>query len=232
MSQTNDPVAGGWYFYALRADTGIFTSYLNDYPKVGVWSDGWYMTANMFDQIGTGFGVRVWALNRSQMITGGALQEVHFDTCTDATCDALLPANYHGTTAPPAGAPNYMLSATPPDLLKMWKFHVDWVTPANSTFTGPTLLPISAFEPVTYQVPAAGHHAPPRHPQLSFDEPVAVSQHGLLRIAVGFAHRGRGRQGVRALVRSARTRRRHQCLSVRHLRAGRWQSPLDAQHRG
>ena len=84
--------------------TGIFTSYLNDYPKMGVWSDGWYMTANMFDQIGTGFGVRVWALNRSQMITGGALQEVHFDTCTDATCDALLPANYHGTTAPPAGA--------------------------------------------------------------------------------------------------------------------------------
>ncbi len=156
VSQTNDPVVGGWYFYALRADTGIFTSYLNDYPKMGVWSDGWYLTANMFDQIGTGFGVRVWALNRTQMIAGGALQEVHFDTCTDATCDALLPANYHGATAPPAGAPNYMLSATPPDLLKMWKFHVDWVTPASSTFTGPTLLPISAFEPVTYGVPQQG----------------------------------------------------------------------------
>ena len=38
----------------------------------------------------------------------------------------------------------------------MWKFHVDWTTPANSTFTGPTLLPVTAFEPVTYQVPQQG----------------------------------------------------------------------------
>ena len=156
VSQTSDPVSGGWYYYALRADTGMFTSYLNDYPKMSVWSDGWYLTANMFDQIGTGFGVRVWALNRSQMITGGALQEVHFDTCTDSTCDSLLSANFHGATAPPAGAPNYMLAAVAPDLLKLWKFHVDWTTPANSTFTGPTLLPVAAYEPVTYQVPQQG----------------------------------------------------------------------------
>ncbi len=29
--------------------------------------------------------------------------------------------------------------------LGIWKFHVDWTTPANTTFTGPTLLPVPAF---------------------------------------------------------------------------------------
>ena len=139
VSQTGDPVAGGWYFYALRADTGVFTGYLNDYPKLGVWSDGWYMTANMFqiNPPGNGFGVRTWALDRASMITGNpVLNEVHFDTCIGGVCDSLLPSNYRGAL-PPVGSPNYMLGAVAPASLVLFKFHVDWATPANSTFTGP-----------------------------------------------------------------------------------------------
>ena len=115
VSQTDDPVAGGWYFYALRADTEGFTGYLNDYPKLGVWSDGWYMSANMFQinppALGFG-GVRVWALDRTSMMSG-TLNEVHFDTCFGGVCDSLLPANYRGAL-PPAGAPNYFLGAVAP----------------------------------------------------------------------------------------------------------------------
>jgi hypothetical protein len=60
VSQSGDPVHGGWYFYALRADTGNFEFYLNDYPKLGVWHDGWYMTANMFERKNPfRFGVRM-----------------------------------------------------------------------------------------------------------------------------------------------------------------------------
>src|SRR5207247_5262995 len=29
--------------------------------------------------------------------------------------------------------------------LGVWKFHVDWTTPGNTTFAGPTLLPVAAF---------------------------------------------------------------------------------------
>src|SRR5207249_1512865 len=29
--------------------------------------------------------------------------------------------------------------------LQMWKFHVDWTTPANSTFIGPATIPVAAF---------------------------------------------------------------------------------------
>lgn len=145
VSQTSDPVTGGWYFYALPADTGDFTGYLNDYPKLGVWSDGWYMTANMFQMVapGTGFGVRLWALDRAAMISGGALREVHFD-CMDLDCASLLPANLRGALPPP-GSPAYFVSAIPPDHLNLWQFHVDWTTPGNSTLTGPVVLNVADF---------------------------------------------------------------------------------------
>ncbi len=29
--------------------------------------------------------------------------------------------------------------------LNLWKFHVDWTTPANTTLTGPTSIPVAAF---------------------------------------------------------------------------------------
>ncbi len=156
VSQTADPVSGGWYFYALRADTGGFVGYLNDYPKLGVWPDGWYMTANMFqiNPPGPGFGVRVWALDRTSMLAGGALNEVHFDLCTSAECGALLPSNLRGDL-PPAGSPNYMIATTPPDLLQLWEFDVDWTTPANSTFTGPVDIPVAPFV-IAQSVPQLG----------------------------------------------------------------------------
>jgi subtilisin-like proprotein convertase family protein len=37
--------------------------------------------------------------------------------------------------------------------LALWKFHVDWVTPANSTFTGPTTINVSAYTLPTSEVP-------------------------------------------------------------------------------
>src|SRR5207253_9619573 len=42
------------------------------------------------------------------------------------------------------GAPNVLLNfgSNP---LREWKFHVDWATPASSTFTGPTNIPVAVF---------------------------------------------------------------------------------------
>ena len=47
------------------------------------------------------------------------------------------PSDLDGATPPPAGAPNYLARAPARTLLHLWKFHVDWATPANSTLTGP-----------------------------------------------------------------------------------------------
>ncbi len=157
VSQTGDPVSGGWYFYALQADTGAFAGYLNDYPKLGVWPDGYYMATNMFQGSGSGFGVRLWGLNKTPLLTGGALQEVHFDLCTSGTCDSFLPSNQRGT-APPAGAPNYFMRVSGPgsNTAELYRFHADWATPGNSTLTGPISIPVAPSEMVSFGVPQQG----------------------------------------------------------------------------
>lgn len=145
VSQTGDPVVGGWYFYALQANTGYFANYWNDYPKLGVWADGWYMAANMFRASDNAWGgVRVWALDRASMIGGGALNEYHFE-CIDAACGSLLPANIRGSL-PPEGSPEYYTNIQFPSTVNIWQFHVDWATPANSTFTGPVALQVADFQ--------------------------------------------------------------------------------------
>jgi len=155
VSQTNDPVAGGWYFYAMQANTGTFATHFNDYPKLGVWPDAYYMSANMFQATGSGFGVRLWALDRASILAGGPLNEVHFDLCTDGSCGSFLPSNLRGTP-PPAGSPNYFMTAGAPDSLDIYEFHVDWTTPANSTLTGPTSVPVSPFVIQNDGVPQLG----------------------------------------------------------------------------
>ena len=50
----------------------------------------------------------------------------------------LLPSDLDGPTPPPAGAPNFLLELRHRTRCSLWKFHVDWTTPANSTLTGPT----------------------------------------------------------------------------------------------
>src|SRR4029453_9087981 len=39
---------------------------------------------------------------------------------------------------------NYFLSLGK-NALRLWKFHADFVTPANSTFTGPVEIPVASF---------------------------------------------------------------------------------------
>jgi hypothetical protein len=33
-----------------------------------------------------------------------------------------------------------------PDQLQLWRFHADWATPSASTFTGPFVMPVAAFD--------------------------------------------------------------------------------------
>ena len=156
VSQTGDPVAGGWYFYAMQANTGTFAgNYFNDYPKLGVWPNGYFMSANMFQAVGDGFGVRLWGINKTPLLTGSPLQEVHFDLCLDGSCGSFLPSNLRGPV-PPAGAPNYFATIAAPDGLDLFEFDADFVTPANSTLTGPVTVPIASFDGYNDDIPQQG----------------------------------------------------------------------------
>jgi len=134
VSKTGDPVSGGWNFYYLN-----FTDGLNDYPKLGIWPDGIYMAANMFDLVTSAYQLsRVWALNKEQMYAGDTnIQVVQFDAPSAEF--TLLPANARlQSGTPPVGTPNYFSTIwLYSNAISFYKFHVDWDRISTSTFTGP-----------------------------------------------------------------------------------------------
>lgn len=148
VSKTADPVSGGWWLYTMVADTAS----LNDYPKLGIWGDGIYMSANMFKRGRTYSGAEVWALNRDDLISGAALRSVAFKLGTSYF--SLLPANVKGAN-PPAGTPEYFMSDYGSNTsVKLWKFTVNWASPSSSTLTGPTTISVASFtRPSSNSVP-------------------------------------------------------------------------------
>lgn len=114
-----------------------------DYPKLGVWSDAYYASFNMFTA-NSFAGAQACAFNRSAMLAGAAASMVCFQNSTSVA--SLLPADRDGATAPPAGTPNFFVNYGT-NSLNLFRFHVDFATPANSTFTGPVNIPVASFSP-------------------------------------------------------------------------------------
>ena len=56
-----------------------------------------------------------------------------------------MPSDLDGAILPPAGSPNFQLTLAPPNALKLFKFHVDWTTPANTTLTGPITIAVPSY---------------------------------------------------------------------------------------
>ena len=132
--------------------TGTFNRYsfqysgFDDYPKMGVWSDAYYETFNMFNAAGTAFvGADACAFDRTKMLAGQAATQVCFQQ--GSSVGGLLPSDIDGNTAPPAGSPDYLVYFGTNNL-NLFKFHVNFTTPSSSTFTGPTVIPVTAFTPL------------------------------------------------------------------------------------
>ena len=138
VSQTPDPL-GQWYRYEYS-----FTNKMNDYPKFGVWPDGYYMTINQFTNAspnGEWAGAGVAVFERDKMLAGQAARMVYYDLFSvNSNFGGMLPSDLDGLMSPPAGAPNYLAEVddstwiSPTDALRIWNFHVDWTNTANSTF--------------------------------------------------------------------------------------------------
>ncbi|HEX9114556.1 MAG TPA: hypothetical protein VGA61_00685 [Anaerolineae bacterium] len=136
VSKSGDPVGGGWWLFALRADDAAHP-WLNDYPKLGVWTDGLYLTANEFANGATFSGVRVWAINRTEL-EAGVLNAQVFDLGT--TNFSLLPANLRGAP-PPAGSPFFLAAQdTAGFFYDVYTLRVNWSNPGLSVLAGPSLV--------------------------------------------------------------------------------------------
>jgi hypothetical protein len=138
VSQTSD-ATGAWNRYAFDYGTSF-----PDYPKMGVWPDAYYETFNIFN--GNSFaGAKLCAYDRAAMLSGAqALQQQCFQL--SSSFGGVLPADADGALAPPAGSPNYLLNFGT-NSLNLWKFHVDWAVPSNSSLTGPINIPVASFSP-------------------------------------------------------------------------------------
>ncbi len=137
VSTTSD-ATGTYNRYAFSYGTTQF----NDYPKLGVWPDGYYISYNIFNNGQTFAGSKVCALDRTAMLAGAAATQQCFQLSN--SFGGLLPSDLDGTTAPPAGSPNFFMNFGA-NSLNLWKFHVDFANSANTTFTGPTNIAVAAF---------------------------------------------------------------------------------------
>ncbi|MEI6455773.1 MAG: T9SS type A sorting domain-containing protein [bacterium] len=143
ISQTPDPT-GSWYRYQYQ-----FTD-MPDYPKFGIWKDGYYMSCNRFSAGATHYiGTGAAAFDRDKMLVGDPGAEIVYFTLPGSNdAYSLLPADCDGLF-PPAGTPNYFtyLFYQSSYYLGILEFNVNWETPGSSTFGNLTSLTVNSFDP-------------------------------------------------------------------------------------
>ncbi|HLN53789.1 MAG TPA: GEVED domain-containing protein [Prolixibacteraceae bacterium] len=135
VSQTNDPT-GAWYQYAYQ-----FAN-MPDYPKFGIWPDGYYFTINQFKaRSGYWVGGGVCVLDRTAMLNGNPNATMQFFNL-GGSFGSLLPADFDGVV-PPAGSPNYLAELTTSSL-RIWTADINWSSPSSSTLNYSNL-PVQSY---------------------------------------------------------------------------------------
>jgi hypothetical protein len=129
ISQGPDPIMDHWYVYTFRLGVS------NDYPKIGVWPDGYYMISQEgFDCC----SLDATVFDRANMLNGNPATFQRKSFASPPTI-IMLPGDLTGP--PPApGTPNFYVRPVDgglfggSDRIEIFEFHVDWGVPANTTF--------------------------------------------------------------------------------------------------
>ncbi len=125
VSQTDDPVVGGWYVYAFELPQ------FPDYPKLGLWPDGYYLSSV--------YNNRLYAtvFERSRMLTGEPARSAQFELpalgAPGVRDTRMLPADLDGDPPLP-GTPHYFVRtvddrqdpARPIDRIELYAFRADF----------------------------------------------------------------------------------------------------------
>ncbi|HEX5964695.1 MAG TPA: hypothetical protein VFY51_02150, partial [Pyrinomonadaceae bacterium] len=129
ISTTAD-ATGSYHRYDFHLGSNFF-----DYPHLSVWPDAYYMSMNVFNSTGTSYlGPQPFAFDRAKMLAG--LPATFITTGVGGSLEeTYLPADLDGATLPPAGAPATFIQWPGVGSYRIFHFHADFVTPANSSFT-------------------------------------------------------------------------------------------------
>lgn len=140
VSRTPNPVLNTWYLYEFQVP--VFP----DYPKVGVWPSGYFVSSYEGDTLGA------YAFDRARMLVGAPANYIRFaiDSLRGSVRDTrILPSDLDGP-APSIGTPNYFVrtvddaqdSSNPVDRIEIWAFQADFGQPFSTTF-----LPVQTITP-------------------------------------------------------------------------------------
>ena len=149
ISQTPNPAAGTWFLYFMSTGA-IFP----DYPKYGVWPDGYYVTTYESGNLG------IFVMDRANMLLGNAAGYIKWGTLnalgTATVRDTrILPADLDGPP-PASGTPAIFLRTVdnaqdPPtvnDRIEIYEAVVDWQALTFNVNLVSTLTP-AAFNTMT-----------------------------------------------------------------------------------
>jgi hypothetical protein len=147
VSTSPDPT-GTYNLYAVQHEP-TQTTWVGDYPKMALWTEpapggAYHLTVNLFNGPTLAFqGVRVFAFDRAAMLNGDPATAIAFTLTLAGVGDSysFVPANFRTGNTPPAGRDEMVLAIDSPSTggvtltqVHARFFHVDFVTPGNSTF--------------------------------------------------------------------------------------------------
>ncbi|WP_298316583.1 GEVED domain-containing protein [uncultured Aquimarina sp.] len=140
VSDGPNPVTSGWYVYNISG--------IQDYQKLSVWSDGYYITEN------TGGTNKLWALERDAMLAGDPnAQILGFNLPGIVTSGFFSPQALNvtdGNLPAPGGATIVYLqdnawNGVSVDHIKVWTADVNWNNPGSSTVSNPQEIVTTPF---------------------------------------------------------------------------------------
>lgn len=140
VSEGPDPINTAWNIYSITQ--------INDYQKLSVWSDGYYITDN------NGSDNKVWALERAAMLNGlpnAGIQGFNLPGIVTSGFFSPQVLSVSNDDLPAAGGATVIYlqddawAGVADDHLKLWTINVDWVVAANSTVSAATELAATPF---------------------------------------------------------------------------------------
>src|SRR3954453_8800299 len=139
VSVTGD-ATGAYYLYDFLTDGTNFV----DYPHIGVWPDGYYMTSHVFNAAGTAIvAARVSVFERDKMILGQGARLVQADLEKGGSAFqyGFPPADLDSITPPPAGEASFVIGPDPQftNRLRSTRVAVTWGITPTITLTQNTI---------------------------------------------------------------------------------------------
>jgi|GEM_PF-2958861 len=151
VSETNDPL-GSWYRYKFEYN------YMPDYPKYGVWHDGYYFTAVTAVRSPVGWewdGAIISCIEKHRLLKGEPNIRIvtfnlgGYNVYTDPSY--VLPSDNDGII-PPTTTPNYFAyiheneySSVAFDQINILEFHTDWVNIENCNISEVQTIEVSSY---------------------------------------------------------------------------------------